>query len=40
VLVDGDVVMRSGRLTKVDEESLIAKFQAVHAGFARSHSRL
>ncbi len=32
VLVDGDVVMHGGRLTKVDEASLITKFQAVHAG--------
>lgn len=31
VVVDGEVVMHQGRLTKVDEKSLIAKFQAVHA---------
>jgi 5-methylthioadenosine/S-adenosylhomocysteine deaminase len=32
VLVDGEIVMRGGRLTRVDEAALIGKFQAVHAG--------
>jgi guanine deaminase len=32
VVVDGEVVMNGGRLTKVDELKLIGEFQAAHAG--------
>ena len=31
VIVDGEVVMQAGRLTRIDEPALIAEFQAAHA---------
>lgn len=32
IMVDGDLVMRKGRLTRIDEDRVIGEFQAVHAG--------
>jgi guanine deaminase len=31
VIVDGEVVMQAGKLTRIDEPALIAEFQAAHA---------
>jgi len=31
IIIDGNVIMQSGRLTAVDEASLISEFQAAHA---------
>lgn len=31
IIIDGEVVMRGGKFTRVDEDALIAQFQAAHA---------
>jgi 5-methylthioadenosine/S-adenosylhomocysteine deaminase len=36
IIIDGEVVMRSGKFTRVDEDALIAQFQAAHADLLES----